>query len=110
MKKEIKIVTKAFTILVVVFAVCFATQANASTVVQNEKITIACENDEYVVVNFEELAEAVQVAINSELEKNEHTIKKVSQHKENKTLKVIAIDTDNNEVTYFFNEDGTRKE
>jgi hypothetical protein len=107
MKKEIQIVKKAIAIVAVLFAVSLTVQANAAVITDDEIAVVA---EEFVVVEFDKLCENVQAAIKGECEKKGVTIKEVSQHKESKDLKVVAIDAENVEVVYLFCEKGKLKE
>jgi hypothetical protein len=108
MKKEVQIVKKAIAVVAFLFAVSLVAQANATIITTDDEIAVVA--DEFVVVEFEKLCETVQTAIKGECEKNGVTIKEISQHKENKDLKVVAVDAENAEVVYLFCEKGKRKE
>jgi hypothetical protein len=99
---------KIIAILAVAFALTLTTQANTSVII-DEETTVVAQNDEFVVVKLEDLAENVQVAIKGEIEKAECTIKEVLQNKENKDIKVVGVNAEEAEVTFLFDESGKLK-
>ncbi len=101
---------KVIVLLAVAFAVSINAQANTTTPPQEENATVvATQDDGFVEVKFEELAEPVQAAIKAELKEGQ-TVKSVSQHKETKDLKVVVANADETEVTLTFDEAGKLKQ
>lgn len=94
---------KIIAILAVAFAISVNSQANTTTV-ENDQTTVA--TPEFVVIKLADLTEPVQVAIKTEVEKDGQTIKEVSQHKETKKIKVVVVKGDKTEVVYNFDEAG----
>ena len=111
MKKELQIVKKTAIVVAILFAGALVAQANISTITESDEIPVVVQNeDEFVVINFEDLSSEVQAAINGECEKNGCKVKTVARHKENNDLKVVVVCAEDAEEVYLFDETGKRKE
>ena len=103
---------KGIIILAILVAGALVAQANAATIVDHENpATVENKCDNFVAIEFKDLDEAVQTAIFEELEKHGHnTVKRAARHKENNDIAIVAVDAEDNEVVYLFDETGKRKE
>ncbi|MCL2681893.1 MAG: hypothetical protein FWE63_00230 [Bacteroidales bacterium] len=99
MKKILTIIAVLFTISLTIHAACPGAAKEHQ-----------CSKSEFVVIEFADLDEVVQVAITDECEKNGHKVDRVARHKEKGCLTVVAVCEEGNEIVYLFDADGKRKE
>jgi hypothetical protein len=98
---------KIIAILAVAFAVSVSAQVNNSAI--DENVAVATQAEEFEEVKLETLATEVQTAIKAEVEKAGCTIKTISQEKTSKDLKVVAVNAQNVENVFMFDQAGKLK-